>query len=71
MPFIKSQKIKKMTKRHQQIPKYRIKKKSKDEPIENVRSRVPPTLQNMVDVGPGRILDDGRGLTSAPASPII
>lgn len=41
------------------------------EPIENVRSRIPPTLQNMVDVGPGRIRDDGRGLESAPASPLI
>ena len=40
-----------------------------EETIDNVRSRVPLALRNMVDVGAA--VDEGRGLARAPASPLI
>mmetsp|Transcript_4577 Transcript_4577/g.12946 ORF Transcript_4577/g.12946 Transcript_4577/m.12946 type:complete len:356 (-) Transcript_4577:1013-2080(-) len=41
------------------------------EPIEDVRSRTPLALRNMVGVGLGYMFDDGRGLARAPASPLL
>ena len=40
-----------------------------EEPIDNVRSRVPFALRNMINVGD--VVDEGRGLAQTPASPLI
>ena len=40
-----------------------------EEPLDNVRSRVPLALRNMINVGD--VADEGRALAQTPASPLI